>query len=387
MSFERQVRRRRMRLGATAGVMTAALAGGLPAAAQATAYGYAAPNSILFQTQSNTPAFQAFKSGIGAQYARIFAPWDALDTYNTSTGQCIASGSTAYANVSAAINAAHAAGLDPMISITSWLRPGTPNGGQPPNGYNPQVPNMDNQNDKLAYACGIEGLLSKNLADAYEVWNEPDVSGVSYFDSTLFYSTFSKAQVAEGTHVTQVAGALGEPTIQNGNYVHYVDALMASGGVPVFSFHPYDDVDNFGVSGSAPAETEKVIARINADARQQGIAAPSIWLTEAGVSMGGPAGTTPAPNPTQLTLQNSRLDQAEAAQGFLKLGNAPGQAFSGQIARVYYYELESGGNGDSTNSGVLDSAGHARASYCVLANHETPAAAAADTSTCPGGSH
>lgn len=383
MSFERQVRRRRVRLGATAGVMTAALAGGLPAASHAAAFGYAAPYAPLFPSQSATDQFAAFKTGIGAKYARIFAPWDAADTYNPSTGQCVPSNNPAMANIDKAITAAQTAHLDPMISITSW----NTSTGTPTNGYNPQVPNMDNQNDKLAYACGIEGLLSKNLADAYEVWNEPDLSGVSYFDSTLFYSTFSKAQVAEGTHVTQVAGALGEQTIQNGNYVHYVDDLMASGGVPVFSFHPYDDVDNFGVSGSAPAETEKVMARINADARQQGIAPPSIWLTEAGVAMGEPSGGALAPNPTQLTLQNSRLDQAKAAQGFLQLGNAPGQAFAGQIARVYYYEFESGGNSDNTNSGVLDSAGNKRASYCVLANHETPAVAAADTTTCPGGSH
>src|ERR1700744_4614207 len=88
MSFERQVRRRRMRMGAAAGVMTAALAGGLPAASKATAFGYSAPFAPLFPSQSQTAAFQAFKTGIGAQYARIFAPWDAADTYNPSTGQC-----------------------------------------------------------------------------------------------------------------------------------------------------------------------------------------------------------------------------------------------------------------------------------------------------------
>lgn len=108
-----------MRLGATAGVMTAALAGGLPAASQAAAIGYAAPYAPLFPAQSQTAAFKAFTSGIGAQYARIFAPWDAATTYNPSTGQCVTSGNPALGNLEAALNAARSAGLDPMISLTS----------------------------------------------------------------------------------------------------------------------------------------------------------------------------------------------------------------------------------------------------------------------------
>lgn len=362
-----------MRLGATAGVMTAALAGGLPAAGQAAAFGYAAPYAPLFPAQSQTAAFQALKSGIGAQYARIFAPWDAATTYNTSTGQCVPSGNPAMSNIDTAITAARNAGLDPMISITSW----SPSTGTPTNGYNPTVPNMSNATDRDAYVCGVEGLLGKNLADAYEVWNEPDYSGVSYANDQVFYSNFSKAQVAEGTHVTQVAGALGEQTIQNGNYVHYVDSLMSAGGVQAFSLHPYDDVDNYGVHGSGPTETEEVMAAVNADAHKYGVAEPPIWLTEAGVALGPQSG----PNSTQKTLQGNKLDQAKAAQGFMQLGNAPGQGFPGQIARVYYYEFQSGGPTDNTNTGVLDSAGNGRAAYCVLALHETPAQAAA----CPGG--
>jgi hypothetical protein len=354
-------------------VMTAALAGGLPAAAHATAYGYAAPNAGLFASQEPTAAFQQFKSGIGAQYVRIFAPWDAADTYNPSTGQCVPSNNPAMTNVDNAITAARNAGLDPMISLTSW----NTSTGVPTNGYNPAVPNMSNANDKQAYACGVEGLLSKNLADAYEVWNEPDLSGVSYANDQVFYSTFSKAQIAEGTHVTQVAGALGEHTIQNGNYGNYVDSLMSGGGVQAFSLHPYDDVDNYGVHGSGPTETEEVMAAVNAAAHKYGVAEPPIWLTETGVALGPQSG----PNSTQQTLQGNKLDQAKAAQGFLQLGNAPGQGYPGQIARVYYYEFQSGGTTDNTNTGVLDSGGNGRAAYCVLALHETAVQAAG----CPGG--
>ena len=362
-------------MGAAAGVMTAALAGGLPAASQATAFGYSAPYAPLFPSQSQTAAFQAFKSGIGAQYARIFAPWDAADTYNPSTGQCVPSGNPAMSNIDNAITAARNAGLDPMISITSW----SPSTGTPTNasGDNVQVPNMSSATDRDAYVCGVEGLLSKNLADAYEVWNEPDLSGVSYANDQVFYSNFSKAQVAEGTHVTQVAGALGEHTIQNGNFGNYVDSLMSGGGVQAFSFHPYDDVDNYGVHGSGPTETEEVMAAVNAAAHKYGVAEPPIWLTETGVALGPQSG----PNSTQKTLQGSKLDQAKAAQGFLQLGNAPGQGYAGQIARVYYYEFQSGGPTDNTNTGVLDSSGNGRAAYCVLALHETAAQAA----TCPGG--
>jgi hypothetical protein len=162
----------------------------------------------------------------------------------------------------------------------------------------------------------------------------------------------------------------------------YVSAVKSEGLNPaVWSWHPYADVDASYTGTPNAHQTGDLAAYLN----QQFPSHPSFWLTEAGVALNSAA--------YGRYVDGNPLAQANAARGFERLGAAPNQAFGGQIARIYWYQFQTYGDGASVGSDRWDSAllgitsadwveggtGVPRPSYCVLAYGDSPAQAAHDT--------
>ncbi|HWE13825.1 MAG TPA: hypothetical protein VG365_09955 [Solirubrobacteraceae bacterium] len=230
----------------------------------------------------------------------------------------------------------------------------------------------------------------------WEDFNEPE-QGLCSSDAANFASQAVRAAAQEGrSSDTLVAGSFssGDDPLDGSNhpdcghpsgdwFIHdYAGAIKAKGLNPsVWSWHPYGDVNASYAGINNAHQTGDLAYYLN----QQFPSHPSFWLTEAGVvlNMGryGPY------------IDGSKTAQAYAARGFKNLGNAPNQAYSGQISRVYWYEYQTYGDGVSTGSDTWDSAllgitradwvedgsGVPRSSYCVLAYGDSPTQAASDT--------
>jgi hypothetical protein len=349
------------------------------------------------------------------RYARTGLPWDSVSTGGTAIGSaCTAESSPAPYYGTPWIEmgeryvlAARAAGVDPLIAITTNSAARYPGNGNPHDPANPTA---------YQYFCGFEGIVSTLDAFAtshgvaapteYETYDEPDGARVSNEcnptpDGELpahsadqcaawyYYEAGLANRTRFGDRLTLVAlGADGDSAndprlVAIKAYASYLTGTI--GLYPaVWSFHPYEDLSQAGyLDDGAPAhgDTSRVsayIASLYAPSRRQ----PAIWLTEAATQitdpidsyLGKPTGCRAgeADDPPTETLGgclggNPRA-QAYAASDFLSLAR-DGSAFPGQITRIYWHEFDSPANLPTTWDSGLISPGdqYERTSYCVLA--------------------
>ena len=360
-------------------------------------------NSTSFHTFCGWNGSACGNSALRLTYARVQVPYNALGTYDAATGTCVSTADDANnwmyhlgapepmsAILHDSLAAATRDGLRPLVSL-QW---GNPNlTGEPDN---PSRPTAD------GYRCGIAALMQATAPggpDAevheWEPFNEPD-SGLCASTAVGFLLTATQVAAAAGRAAdTFVAGTFkdGDDPLDAGNhpdcghgsgnwfirdYVSFVQALRLNPAV--WSWHPYTDVDA-GYNGPvSPRQTQDLDAFLN----RQFPSHPAFWLTEAGANLNNPI--------YGQFLDGSPIGQADAAAGFRRLAAAPNQAYPGQIARTYWYQYQTYGDGINQGSDRWDSAllgltdtdwgrsgsGIPRPSYCVLAFGDPPWVAVRD---------
>lgn len=340
--------------------------------------------------------------GLGSRYTRLIVPYNALATYDGTSSSCV--------DTSQDPNnwGYHSGAPEPTVqSLHNWLQEAQKDGLQPMLSITWGNPRMTSESDNPAYPtangylCGIEALMryagpGTNLwVDEWEAFNEPE-SGLCSRDAAEFELLANTAAAAEGrTSDTIVAGgfANADDPLDGTNHPDcghpsgdwfvrdYVSAIKAKGLNPsVWSWHPYNDVDASYTGHDNTHQTGDLAAYLN----QQFPSHPQFWLTEVGVVLSS--------HTYGQYLDGSKIAQANAARGFKDLARAPNQAYGGQIARVYWYEYQTYGDGADTGSDTWDAAllgitsadwvedGHGipRSSYCVLAYNDAPPKAATD---------
>ena len=388
---------------------TALLLAGFPSTAMGVGFGLgdhgldAYAGSSSFHTLCGWNGTSCGHGAMSITYTRIDVPYNALATYDSASGGCVstvgdsnnwvwhdgaqeATGQSLYSW----LGAAEQDGLDPIFSIT-W---GNPN--LRAEADNPGYPTAN------GYLCGLEALMQaagpgwNRWVHEWEVFNEPE-SGICASDAANYALMASEAAAQEGrSSDTFVAGAFWDKDdpLDGSNHPDcghpsgdwfisdYVSAIKAEHLSPaVWSWHPYTDVDASYSGTDNTHQTGDLASYLNKQFRSR----PQFWITEAAIWL----------NDHQYgqDLDGNPTAQANAAAGFENLANAPNQAYKGQIARLYWYEYQTYGDGSSLGSDTFDSAllgltntdwvedgsGVQRASYCVLAYGDSPKRAVSDT--------
>jgi hypothetical protein len=388
-------------------LLIAAVAGFLftPSIAGAATFGFgdfglsAYGDGASFHTLCGWNGASCGHGGLNLRYARLNVPYDAMGTYDSASGSCVDTSADPnnwvwYNQVQTPTGQA----------LQNWLGEAQKDGLRPLFALNAAVSNLtamepaDNPRLPTAndYRCGLDALMKAvGSVHDWEVFNEPE-QGLCGSTAATFVSSAQQVAAQEGrTSDTLVAGAFrnGDDPVDGTNHPDcghpsgdwfirdYVQKIKALGVAPaVWSWHPYADVDASYTGTSTWHQTGDSVSYLN----QQFPSPPSFWLTEAGVVLNDAA--------YGQYVDGSPAAQANAAQGFKNLGNAPGQAYAGQISRIYWYEFQTYGDGASVGSDTWDSAllgltgpdwvedGKAvpRASYCVLAYGESPGRAVQD---------
>jgi hypothetical protein len=362
-------------------------------------------DSASFHTLCGWTGASCGHGGLNIRDARLNVPYDSLATYDSASGSCVNTSTdpnnwVLYNGVQTPtgqalqswLAEAQQDGLRPLFAVSSAVSNLTAT--EPAN--NPRLPTGND------YLCGLEGLMKAagpewNLwVHDWEVFNEPE-QGLCASTAASFLSLAKQAATQEGrSSDTLVAGAFsnGDDPVDGSNhpdcghpsgdwFIHdYVQKIVSLGLDPsAWSWHPYNDVDAGYTGTSSWHQTGDLVSYLN----RQFPSDPSFWVTEAGVVL----------NSAQYGsyVDGSPIGQANAAQAFKNLGNAPGQAYSGQISRIYWYEFQTYGDGSSVGSDTWDSAllglarpdwvedgsGVPRASYCVLAYADSPIRAVNDS--------
>ncbi len=383
----------------------------LPSLATAVTFGFgdfglaAYGDSASFHALCGWNGTSCGHGGLNIKDVRLNVPYDSLATYDSTSGSCIAT--SADPNNWVWYNGVQTPSTQ---ALQSWLREAQKDGLRPLFAISSAVSNLTStepaDNPRLPtandYLCGLEGLMQAagpgwNLyVHDWEVFNEPE-QGLCASTAANFVSLAQQAAAHEGrSSDTLVAGAFrdNDDPLDGTNHPDcghpsgdwfvrdYVQKLESLGLNPqALSWHPYHDVDVSYTGTSSWHQTADLASYMN----QQFPSHPSFWLTEAAVvlndAMYGPS------------VDGNPVAQANAAQGFKNLANAPGQAYSGQVSRIYWYEFQTYGDGASVGSDTWDSAllglthsgwiedgsGVPRASYCVLAYGDPPSRAVGDS--------
>lgn len=409
----------------------------MPARAAAVSYGIAdAPSSCAvwganscnswgygFASYSGGGAFSQLKNSLPLGYVRFFAPYDSVYVADAA-GACRWSSDytshrsiqypdgggpgSAWFRLAQEIRDAQAAGLQPLVALTTATSAGQQLDGVPatpdPTAGGPGGPSAVTTAAGQDYACGVQGLTYQTQArglavEEWEAWNEPDASpayngaldnacaslpnscggiyapGNGLCGSTgytrcgpleaaglyaILSSTVQRWQSSYGWPLPAVAaGTLSWPTTEYLNaYLNQLTTVL--GQWPEFlSYHAYGDVTS--ARSAQSYALAKDIFNTYADA---GRAQPSIWITESGVVLtdsdrsydfkaidcdNGEAddtGTLAACVDGNPTAQRTDADQ------FLNLaGN--GAYVPGQITQVYWYQFQPANASSGWDSGLL----------------------------------
>lgn len=344
-------------------------------------------------------------SGLSIKYVRLNVPYDSMGTYDSASGTCIDTSTDPnnwiwYDGVQTPtgdalhswLTEAGQDGLRPLFAVSGAVSNLT----KTESADNPRLPTGND------YLCGLEALMKAagprwNLwVHDWEVFNEPERGLCASTAATLVSLARQAAAQAGRSSDALVAGTFSnaDDPLDGSNHPDcghpsgdwfirdYVQKIKSLGLSPaVWSWHPYNDVDASYTGTSNWHQTADLASYLN----QQFPSHPSFWLTEASVVLNS---SKYAPY-----VDGSPTAQANAARGFKTLGNAPNQAYSGQISRVYWYQFQTYGDGASAGSDTWDSAllglthtdwaedgtGIPRASYCVLAYGDSPSMAVKDS--------
>jgi hypothetical protein len=302
--------------------------------------------------------FRRLQTRLGITQARLIAPFDGV----TRAGPWLA--------------AVHAAGLSPYVTLGGDFNCNNPVGATSVFGACP--PPTD-----AVYTAGFTAMVRAYPAVRdWGAWNEP--SNYVYYPCATpagspaparhacrearlgaaqaagYWLDASRADRALGRSDVIVAGETGADCVAPAFNLCTADGRLWTGYVPaylaalggarpaVWGTHSYHDIqERLPLAGT---DTNRFISFMNAVA-----GAPTVWLTEEGAWLGGLYGSS---------LNGSAAAQRSAAHAFLELPRVP-SARRRQIAREYYYQLQSRG-GPGFDAGLLDVSGAPRPAYCVL---------------------
>jgi hypothetical protein len=401
----------------TAPATTDAAVSGAEEPASWVGWGYAAAAPVT--ATYTAPNFITLAAHMPLRYTRLVVPFDALAT--SVDGRCVRDeqyalhqpGETWAVALQGWLAAVQPAGEQPMLSI-GW-------GGATADDAGTPLHELNQNPTDAQYRCGLTALMQATQTwsredgtapvTEWEAFNEPDIKTCAT-QAASYYVDAVRVDAALGRSDTIIAGAFrdwDDPYIDrhidcghaNGDWYipDYVHALERDGVWPkVFSLHPFVDVSASGAyeDGDLSVQVADTLRYLNSQPEP----ASAMWLTESGVwlenqvhdSSGATFGSD---------LDGDPLKQAWGAVGFLNLAYSAGQAYHGQVARIYWYEFQPDGDGHSPGSAAFDSglmgisdsdwtesgryvpaAGEyavPRASYCVLAYGDSPVLAAQDT--------
>jgi hypothetical protein len=262
------------------------------------------------------------------------------------------------------LQAAKAQNLIPLITLTSG-------GATADNAGNPL---NDNQNSVYPtwaqYFCGgyyliqtVEGWAGSGntpYVTQWEAYNEPDspqpvgcktcanvppATAANYFLEALQAESYlgrSDAVAAGAFNYADAGGGTGYDA-------QYMAGISPASSAPVWSDHPYDDITSLAATNN--------VGSFQSNLTSHGFPVSQIWATEAADWLTDPHYPNTNGNPTA---------QDTASQVFAgTLGRASA------VNEVYWYELAGAAGFDS---GLLDSTGSPRNSYCRLVSPYLPGA-------------
>jgi hypothetical protein len=304
------------------------------------------------------------------RYQRIGVAWDQFGTASTGF-RCVAPTQTNSAPSTFAADVARTEQLGrlPLVVIGPDIWGATtgyrwPAGVQHP----PTTPN------DFQYECGVQLLLKtlrwRGLARSgmpIETFNEPDNSSY-YVDPYQAGRYFGDLVAVGGSQVHPVAGVF-ESAWDKAYAARYVKVVKSSGynsSATSWSVHDYNDTTGGRtVQGCSPRDPSgcghQGVSEFLSWLHRQGEPTDDVWVTEAG-------------DAAYWGQVHTRSEEADAAYAWEQL--------RAHVQHVFWYQWQTF-MGDTWDSALLDSTGHPRPSYCVIAYHETPAQALSD-SRCPG---
>jgi hypothetical protein len=356
------------------------------------------------------PSFRQLTEAASAHritQVRLFVKYDAVEEYNGSptapgctlsrvaqqpwadgAGRLHPAGES-WNDLQAGLLAAHADGLEPVVSITGYGSPNaTPSWVQP-------IPDTTTLAGWWQYRCGVEGVLNAvnrlPAADRPHLWeavNEPDSFSIykgdaGSTDESCAVTPVSEiagaakaacAYIAAVQEIHQFAGHAGD-TVIAGAFTHpnpaylkpYAALLVAvlPGALypPTWAVHDYDDV----TASYAEAPSTQLQSFDQSLAADSGAGARDLWVTESGTLLTDhlvaghcPAAGVDAAGTLGACVNGQTERQVSDAAGFF---NLPAAGTAVPITHLFWYQWAGEANWDS---GLSDGTGQLRAPWCAF---------------------
>jgi hypothetical protein len=216
----------------------------------------------------------------------------------------------------------------------------------------------------------LKALTSQGLARAgmpVETFNEPDNSSY-YVDPSQAGRYFGDLVAVGGSQVHAIAGVF-ETASDKSYAARYITAVKASGyngAATSWSVHDYNDTTaGRTLQRCSPRDLSacdhRSVSEFLVWLHRHGEPTDDVWVTEAG-------------DAAYWGQVHTRSEEAHAAYAWEQLRS--------YVQHVFWYQWQTF-VGDTWDSALLDSTGHPRPSFCVIAYNETPAQAVTDH-RCPG---
>ena len=304
------------------------------------------------------------------RYERVGVAWDQFGTASTGF-RCVAPTQTnsAPSVFTADVAKTEQLGRLPLVIIGPDIWGATTGYHWPAGVQNPPTTPNDFQ-----YECGVRLLLktltSQGLARAgmpVETFNEPDNSSY-YVEPSQADRYFGDLVAVGGSRVHAIAGVF-ESAWDQAYATTYVNVVKSSGynsSATSWSVHDYNDTTSSQTVRSCSASDlsacdHQSVSEFLAWLQRQREPTDDVWVTEAG-------------DAAYWGQVHTRSEEADGAYAWEQLRT--------YVQHVFWYQWQTL-IGDTWDSALLDSTGHPRPSYCVIAYNETPAQALSD-SRCPG---
>lgn len=305
--------------------------------------GIAIPGTrILYDDPAVAEAALDRVAALGVRWLRFDAAWSEIET---------AAGRYDWSNVDRVLAAATARGLSVLLVLgtsSSWSRPAGAD-------WN-HGPSTDAERAGFAGFAAAAAARYRGQADAYEIWNEPNLPGswaprpdaTSYL--RLLTVTYRAIHGADPDAVVLSGGTGGGATALESVGWHralYTGGLRAvSDGVAV---HPYPDAPDADSGEAAKARQVRALMDANGDASKP------LWGTETGIPTGG-----------QPSI-------GEKSQADLVVRLYEQWASIGNVGPLMYYTLtDFGGTDREDHFGLLRADGSTKPSYGALRDLAVP---------------
>ncbi|WP_018016600.1 beta-galactosidase [Corynebacterium capitovis] len=266
----------------------------LPTATACGSYGIAASADWARKTTDEVQQTYALARGVGACGVRISVAWPDIEPRR---------GAYSWENLDALINGATAAGVEPMLALYAapdWAlaaHDATPSGSSG-SSSNPSRGSSTNEGFAADFGSFAAAVASRyaQVVNAYEVWNEPNVSRFWPSPSideyaTLLQATYPRIHAADSTATVVSAGLA--PTADTSNSispVKFTRGLYERGAqryFDVMGIHPYTWND-------PPEDRLRFlnVDELEGTMNEFGDTSKQMWVTEYGAPSGGLGGLT-----------------------------------------------------------------------------------------------